>query len=1251
MQMKKLIFTFLMVSFCYGLLNAQTIGNTAEGTLIDLCGGSVNSIRYQCSQNMTVTKIYAKIGTSGTGLVKCAIYADNSGVPGSFLRGTNELTNPGTGWKSFDLTSGLSLTSGTWYHLALWANNTGYGINYTSGGVGTPYRSGLTYGAWPNPFGTTAPWTNGTYCLYATTSCTNPSITSQPQSITRAKGASATFSVTASGTSLTYQWKKGGANISGATSTSYTISSVERTDAGNYTVVVSGACGSPVTSNTATLTVSGGASGSIALLQKPGMHDPQYGLIDALETEGYTVDTLYTPFNFTTLGTYDMVIISRTVNSSDFTAYASWNALDVPVLVLSSYCVRDSRMKLINASVVSTPDGSQVSTGLVTDGVPIANGDGSYDPIFNGVTTGSTAFEYVTWFYDYLDYTPADFVTDSNTGKSLVKLASDATVGAGNILMARWDPNTIAYSGAGTHVNYRTYMNLGADDNLMTHYNMDSYTTQSLTLFLNEVAFLIGDVSCTNPSITSQPQSITRTVGTSATFTVTASGTSLTYQWKKNGGNLTGATSSSYTISSVASGDAGNYTVVVSGACGSPVTSSTAVLTVCTTPSITSQPQSLTRSVGQSATFTVTATGTTLTYQWRKNGGNLTGATSSSYTISSVATGDAGNYTVVVSGACGSPVTSSTAVLTVTTCTNPSISSQPQSLTRKVGTSATFTVTASGTSLTYQWKKNGGNISGATSSSYTISSPALSSAGNYTVVVSGACGTPVTSNVAALIVANYFLSPSGSDSNDGSPTSPFFTLNKVWTVVSAGNLVYMRGGTYYYNSRQSLSGKNGTSSDTIKIFAYPGEYPAITKSGSYSTPSWPAGLIYLQGSYTYWKGLEIKGYTQATATEWYAMVLRNSNNNRIERINSHHNGHGFCIRDACTNNLVLNCDFHHNYDPLTSYGNADGIEVAYLASSSQNTLRGCRMWNNSDDGLDLWDNDGNVIVDGNWSYHNGYREDGTTQGGDGGGLKLGKTVGTYSTTFKRTLTNNLVFQNRSRGINQNSANCKVYVINNTVYGNGTSGIDFYSYNLANVFRNNACFSNATNWTGTHTNAIIDHNSYDASWQPTGPVASSADFLSLDSTGVSGPRQANGSLPNLNFLKLKLSPLSDLVGAGVAITTPYSIAYTGPHPDLGAYESSDASQSAYLVDQPTGYPELINDKDLFVVYPNPVKDKLTISLNDKAQVSIKLYNSKGIKLYEGIAAGTTTLDMSSYAPGLYIMHVEIGGELKVAKIIK
>jgi hypothetical protein len=139
--MKDLVFKLMMVCLlclCHASLSAQIIGNNGEGTLSDLPYDSMSEIRYQSSQNMTVTTVHVKIATSGSGYIKCAIYADNSGVPGAFIRGTNQLTNPGTGWKTFDLTSGLALTSGTWYHLVLWTNSTGYAINYTANGVGTP---------------------------------------------------------------------------------------------------------------------------------------------------------------------------------------------------------------------------------------------------------------------------------------------------------------------------------------------------------------------------------------------------------------------------------------------------------------------------------------------------------------------------------------------------------------------------------------------------------------------------------------------------------------------------------------------------------------------------------------------------------------------------------------------------------------------------------------------------------------------------------------------------------------------------------------------------------------------------------------------------------------------------------------------------------------------------------------------------------------------------------------------------------
>lgn len=176
--------------------------------------------------------------------------------------------------------------------------------------------------------------------------------------------------------------------------------------------------------------------------------------------------------------------------------------------------------------------------------------------------------------------------------------------------------------------------------------------------------------TATAPTISTQPASQTVTAGSSVTFSVVASGTAtLSYQWRKASVAISGATSSSYTISSAASSDAGSYDVVVSNSAGS-VTSSAAELTVTSSsgtvaPSITTQPSSQTVAVGGSTSFTVVASGSsTLTYQWAKDGTSISGATSSTYAISSAATSDAGSYTVTVRNSAGS-ATSSAATLTV----------------------------------------------------------------------------------------------------------------------------------------------------------------------------------------------------------------------------------------------------------------------------------------------------------------------------------------------------------------------------------------------------------------------------------------------------------------------------------------------------------------------------------------------------------------------------------------------------------
>ncbi len=180
-----------------------------------------------------------------------------------------------------------------------------------------------------------------------------------------------------------------------------------------------------------------------------------------------------------------------------------------------------------------------------------------------------------------------------------------------------------------------------------------------------------------------------------------------------------------------------------------------------TAPSITTHPQSKTVTAGDGVTFSVSASGTApLSYQWRKGGASISGATNSSYSISSTQTGDAGSYSVVVSNSVGS-ATSNSASLTVNPPSPlPRITGQPQSRTVDVGASVTFSVATSGPSLSYQWKKDDVAIVGATSSSFTISPARTSDSGVYTVMVWNNDGS-VTSNPASLTVNRS----AGSSSN------------------------------------------------------------------------------------------------------------------------------------------------------------------------------------------------------------------------------------------------------------------------------------------------------------------------------------------------------------------------------------------------------------------------------------------------------------------------------------------------------
>ena len=151
------------------------------------------------------------------------------------------------------------------------------------------------------------------------------------------------------------------------------------------------------------------------------------------------------------------------------------------------------------------------------------------------------------------------------------------------------------------------------------------------------------------PAITTQPVAQTGTVGGSATFSVSATGENLTYQWLKNGAAIPLATGTSLALTSLTLADVANYSVVVTNLYGTVTSSAVALSGSAPLPTITAQPVATSGAVGGSTTITVTATGAgTLGYQWRKFGVPVAGATTATLSLTNLGLEAAGYYDVVI---------------------------------------------------------------------------------------------------------------------------------------------------------------------------------------------------------------------------------------------------------------------------------------------------------------------------------------------------------------------------------------------------------------------------------------------------------------------------------------------------------------------------------------------------------------------------------------------------------------------------
>lgn len=532
-----------------------------------------------------------------------------------------------------------------------------------------------------------------------------PSITSPPASVTATAGATASFSVTATGGNpLAYQWQKNGAPISGATAANFTTPPLTSSDNGAlFTVVVSNG-GGTITSTAATLTV--GAAIAPSLVTQPVAQS-----VVAPAAATFTV----------------------AATGSDPLAY-QWtrNGVTIAGATAASYTTP--------ATTIADDNGALFA-------VTISNsaGTATSDNAALTVTPGATQPLIVTQ--------PASQTV--NAGQT----ASFSVAATGTAPLAYlWSKNGAAITGA-TAASYTTPATADADTGSIFKVSITnaagSVTSADATLTVTPLGVA--------PSITSQPASVSVNAGQAASFNVTAAGSAtLTYQWKRDGIAINGATSAAFTLAAATAADNGaQFTVTVANGVGT-LTSNAATLTVVgsgsVAPTITAQPANTTVTEPAAAAFSVAATGTApLAYQWRRNGIAIAGATAASYSTppTAVSADNGATFSVVVSNGTTPNATSANATLTVVAQpVAPRIATQPADTAVNAGDTATFSVVANGTApLAYQWRKNGSNIVGATNASYTTPATAAGDNGaKFSVVVSNGTAPNATSSDATLTV-------------------------------------------------------------------------------------------------------------------------------------------------------------------------------------------------------------------------------------------------------------------------------------------------------------------------------------------------------------------------------------------------------------------------------------------------------------------------------------------------------------------
>ncbi len=405
----------------------------------------------------------------------------------------------------------------------------------------------------------------------------------------------------------------------------------------------------------------------------------------------------------------------------------------------------------------------------------------------------------------------------------------------------------------------------------------------------------------------------------------------------------------------------------------------------------------------------------------------------------------------------------------------------------------------------------------------------------------------VAGNVAVVNLSPIYVAPTGNDQNSGTITAPLKTLNRALALIQPGRTVYLRGGEYFYSETFTLT-QSANAVNRYRIWAYPGETPVLDFSGA----AFGMRGFAILGNYWHIKGLEIKNAPDNA-------IKIEGNMNIVENCVFHHNqdtGLQIGLETTSVNptgniaayNEIINCDSYRNFDVATNGSNADGF-ACKLNSGKGNVFRGCRAWENSDDGWDMFITNFPIVVEDSWTWHNGDRTlfgSPAAWGGNGNGFKVGGNANNGAHILRNCVAFDHQYGDGSvtKGFDQNHNLSGVTIYNCTAWDNQTN----YSFTETpndgshHVFKNNVGF----NWTISNVATVSDSVQINNSWNLT-VTANISDFLSLAPALAAAPRQADGSLPANDFARLAAG--SDLIDQGVDVGLPYF----GTAPDLGAFE--------------------------------------------------------------------------------------------------